>query len=181
MRIPPAVSTSVASPRIPAGFTLIELMVALAVAGVLLSVAVPSYRDGLLSNRAKAVATDIHLSFLLARSESLKRSKDVEIVANGGSWINGWRVRVKTSAEVLRSTDASTDVSLDCGSSPGSASGTCDNIITFGRNGRPPEYVEFRASIAEKTSIQARCVSISLSGQPRVTVDTDNDPDNGCN
>ena len=177
----PAVSVSATSSSLSAGFTLIELMVALAVAGVLLGVGVPSFRDGLLSNRAKAVATDIHLGFLMARSESLKRSANIDIVASGGNWTNGWTVEVQATNEVLRGNDASNGVSIACGTSPSSASGACASTITFGRNGRPTVYTEFRTYIADKTSIQARCVSISLSGQPRVTVDTDNNPDNGCN
>jgi len=156
-------------------------MVAVAVAGVLLGVGVPSFRDGLLSNRAKAVATDLHLSLLLARSESLKRSTDIDIKATGGDWTTGWVVEIQTGGTDLRSNDASDGVTIKCGTSPTSSSGTCGTTITFGRNGRPTNYTEFRAYITDKPAIQARCVSISLSGQPRVTVDTDSDQDNGCN
>ena len=177
----PAASISVASPPMAAGFTLIELMIGIAVAGVLLGVGLPSFRDGLLNNRAKAVATDIHLSFLLARSESLKRSKDIDIVATGGYWGSGWKVKIQSDGTELRSNDASNGVSIACGTSPNSTSGACGSTITFGRSGRPSDYVEFRTYIAEKPNLQARCVSISLSGQPRVTIDTDSNPDNGCN
>ena len=181
--MPPAraISNSGTKPDASAGFTLIELMIALTVAGVLLGVAVPSFRDGLLGSRAKAVATDIHLGFLMARSESLKRSANIDIVATGGYWANGWTVEVQSSHEALRTNDASNGVSIACGTSPSSTSGACASTITFSRNGRPTVYTEFRTYIPDKTSIQARCVSISLSGQPHVTVDTDNNPDNGCN
>jgi type IV fimbrial biogenesis protein FimT len=175
------VSIAGANPRMMAGFTLIELMIVISVAGVLLGVAVPSFRDGLLSNRAKAVASDIHLSFLMARSEALKRSANIDIVATGGNWTNGWMVEIQSDGTDLRGNDASNGVAIACGTSPSSTSGACDTTITFSRNGRPTEYTEFRTYIPDKANIQARCVSISLSGQPRVTTDTDSDQDNGCN
>ena len=174
-------SISGTRPRMAAGFTLIELMIAVAVAAVLLGAGLPSFRDALRGNRAKAVASDIHLSFLLARSESLKRSKDIDIVANSSNWGNGWKVKIQSDGTELRANDASKGVAIACATSPGGSSGTCGSTITFGRNGRPTQYTEFRTYIADQESVQARCVSISLSGQPRVTIDSDNDHDNGCN
>jgi type IV fimbrial biogenesis protein FimT len=56
------------------GFTIIELMVTLAIAGVLLSVAVPNIRTFIQNNRLSSTANDLLHSFQVARTEAIKRS-----------------------------------------------------------------------------------------------------------
>ncbi|MBI1732628.1 MAG: GspH/FimT family pseudopilin [Gammaproteobacteria bacterium] len=163
------------------GFTLIELMITIAVVGVLLGVALPSFQETMKSQRAKSVASDLHLSYLLARSEALKRSASIDMRATGGNWTQGWTVEIQSSGTDLRVNDGSTNVAIGCGSSPNSALGTCPGTVTFTRTGRPQSYTEFRSYVAELPAVQARCVSVSLTGQPRVTTDTDGNPGNGCN
>ena len=59
------------------GFTLFELLGTLAVAGVLLGVAVPSFRDFLLDSRRTADVNAFVLAVQVARSEAAKRSHSV--------------------------------------------------------------------------------------------------------
>jgi type IV fimbrial biogenesis protein FimT len=156
-------------------------MIALAVAGVLVGVALPSFQQTMKSHRAKAVASDLHISYLLARSEALKRSANIDIKATGGDWTQGWTVEIQSSGADLRVNDGTADVDLGCGSSPTASLSACPATVTFTRTGRPSSYTEFRSYVADYPSIQARCVSVTVSGQPRVTTDSDNDWDNGCN
>lgn len=62
-----------------AGFTLIELMFAIAVAAVLLGIGVPSFRDFVRNSRMAASANDIITDFNLARSEAIKRNVPVTL------------------------------------------------------------------------------------------------------
>jgi type IV fimbrial biogenesis protein FimT len=55
------------------GFTLIELMVVIAVAAILMMVAVPNLRSFVQNNRITGTANQIHASLSLARAEALKR------------------------------------------------------------------------------------------------------------
>jgi type IV fimbrial biogenesis protein FimT len=79
-------------------FTIIELMVALVVVGILLGLAVPTFREFTRNNRVTAIHNDLTTAFTLARSEALKRSMPVSICAstNGTScatsddWNAGW-------------------------------------------------------------------------------------------
>jgi type IV fimbrial biogenesis protein FimT len=61
------------------GFTLWELMMAVVVAGIILSLAVPSFQDFHRSNAMAAVANDFVTGALLARSEAVKRQAPVTL------------------------------------------------------------------------------------------------------
>jgi type IV fimbrial biogenesis protein FimT len=64
------------------GFTLMELMVTLAVVGALVTIAVPSMRTFSQNNRLTAAANDLLRSVQLARSEGIKRQDNVIVCAS---------------------------------------------------------------------------------------------------
>jgi type IV fimbrial biogenesis protein FimT len=61
------------------GFTLIELMVTLAVAAIVLTVAVPSFQDLVRNNRLATQANQLVSALNLARSEAVKRGVRVTV------------------------------------------------------------------------------------------------------
>jgi type IV fimbrial biogenesis protein FimT len=75
------------------GASLIEAMMALSIAGVLASAAVPAMRDALVQQRLRGAASDLHASFHLARSEAIRRAASVAVTpADARDWSSGWRV-----------------------------------------------------------------------------------------
>ncbi len=98
------------------GFTLVELMVALIVALVFLSLAIPSMGWFANNNRAAGLANDFTKAVTVARSESLKRgvpvslcsSTDQATCAGSTDWSTGWIVFTDNSgtAGTLDDTDA---------------------------------------------------------------------------
>ena len=66
------------------GFSLIELMITIVVAAVLLAVAVPSFRNLILSNELTTTTNEWVTAVNLARSEAIKRSAAV-VVCGAGS------------------------------------------------------------------------------------------------
>ncbi|OOG36933.1 hypothetical protein B0B52_19125 [Polaromonas sp. A23] len=81
-----------------AGFTMVELMVVIAIVGVLVALAAPSFTELMRRNRLSAAASALQVSLSLARSEAVKRGSDarVTVAANttAGAWTNGWTVFV---------------------------------------------------------------------------------------
>ncbi len=89
------------------GFTLIELMVTLAVVVVLTVLAVPSFQTMLAARRVDAAADMLVSDFRFARSESVKRTNRVTICASsngtsctgtGALWKDGWIVFLDENA-----------------------------------------------------------------------------------
>jgi len=82
------------------GFTLVELMVTLAVAAIVLTVGVPSFQTLIKNNRLTTAANALVASLNLARSEAIKRgvrvtvckSADGASCTTAGNWEQGWIV-----------------------------------------------------------------------------------------
>ena len=76
------------------GFTLMELMVTIAIAGILLGVAIPSFTSIISSNRLTTYANELVTALNLARSEAIKRGQHVVVSKTGTDWEDGWQVFV---------------------------------------------------------------------------------------
>jgi len=86
------------SPSKNPGFTLTELMITLSIAGILLSLAVPSFNETINNNRLTIYTNELVTALNLARSEAVKRgirvtlckSSDGNICTNADDWSQGW-------------------------------------------------------------------------------------------
>lgn len=67
------------SPRSPLGFTLVELLVVMAVLGVVAAVAAPSFRDFVIRRNISAQVSELGASLRLARSEAVKQGREVSL------------------------------------------------------------------------------------------------------
>lgn len=87
-----------AAPTRARGFTLLELMVTLTVAGMVLTIGVPSFVDLVRNNRAATNVNELLTAFAIARSESIKRGANVSVCRSSdgatctGAWSEGWIV-----------------------------------------------------------------------------------------
>lgn len=97
------------------GFTLIELMVTLAMAAIVLTVGVPSFRDMVKKNEMAGATNRFVGALKLARSEAIKRGVPVSICKSndgatctgaGTNWEDGWIVFVNADNDSPAAVDA---------------------------------------------------------------------------
>lgn len=81
------------------GFSLIELMVTVAVLAILVAIGLPSFQGSMRSNRVATGTNEFVASLSLARSEAIRSPGGAGICAttngtlcNGDSWNDGWLV-----------------------------------------------------------------------------------------
>lgn len=77
--------TSASGPTAQRGFTLVELMVTLAVLVILLAVAVPSFRSITLGNRLTTNANELVGAIQTARMEAIKRNARTQFCSNSAA------------------------------------------------------------------------------------------------
>lgn len=86
--------------RAQTGFTLLELIITIAVLGIFLSLAVPSFLGAIQNNRMSGYANDFITAMQLARSEATQLRRPVSVCASSdgasctGDWEDGWIVFV---------------------------------------------------------------------------------------
>ena len=84
------------------GFTLIELLITIIIAGVLLTIGVPSYQSFVQKNHTITNANNLVTALNLARSEAIKRGMQVTLRRKGSNsqtWEDGWDVYTDINAD----------------------------------------------------------------------------------
>ena len=172
------------------GFTIIELVVTVAIVAILAAIAVPAYTTMMTNNRMVAELNDFVGTLHFARSEAIKRGLDVVVCksSNGntcttaGDWSQGW--------VIFQDTDSDQD--RDVAGCPGSP---CEPLINaqsafegadqFVGTGNPKDWVRFTRNGFSGNSFgtftlcesgndpkRARAIIISRTGRIRLGEDT---------
>jgi type IV fimbrial biogenesis protein FimT len=137
------------------GFTLVELLVTLAIVAIVATVGVPAYGTLIEGMRLAGAAGELHQALLYARSEAAKRGRNVVIESKGGTaWGAGWRVRDATTNEVLR------DVPSLLGGLTVTGSAAS---LTYAPHGRPSAAVTLTVCPASGTGRQ---ITVNTLGRP---------------
>ncbi len=128
--------------RANAGFTLIELMVTLAIASVLMMVAAPSFVGFQRNSEMTSVTNSLLAATSAARAEAMKTGMNALVVANGdgSSWSAGWTVFVDRDRDNAYSATADTTVMVQAA--------TPSYITITGNNNAAltPAYIMFDSS-----------------------------------
>lgn len=180
------------------GFTLTELMITLAIVGVLLAVGVPSLKTFMQSNQLIAATNELLSALHVARSEAIKLNSRVSICesSNGttcsgtGDWSNGWIVFVDAGGNLSNTGLPCAAANTDCllrvhgaiadnklSLSGVDANANAINSFTFTARGMPKNTAGISESGVfsvcsfddSNNVIGSRAVVLSLSGRVRVT------------
>ena len=74
------------------GFTLIELMVTVAIAGIVMGLGIPTFSQLITNSRLTTSINELVTSLNLARSEAIKRGQPVTLRKAGAQWEAGWTI-----------------------------------------------------------------------------------------
>ncbi len=76
------------------GFTLIEMMIVVAIVAVLAAIAVPSFNDFFEKNRLKRAAEEVYGLLVKAKAETVVRNLNLSVSADTGAWCVGYATTV---------------------------------------------------------------------------------------
>lgn len=139
------------------GFTLTELLIAVAIIGILAGLAAPSFSDLIKSQRVKSMASDLNASLTLARSEAIKRNRDVTLSpVTVGSWQDGW--------QIADPDNSGSNIEVHSAFKNLTATGPAD--VTYRSSGRIQGNASPSFDISAPGNSTHRCVSVDLSGRP---------------
>lgn len=166
------------------GFTLMELLVAIAVSTILLTIGVPSFLRMVAENERVSHTADIYNAFNFARSEAIARntpvvvckSTDESTCDSSAEWSAGWLVYANTDGistgtepntnePILQTHTALERFTL-------TASSGLSNRVTYLPTGRSTNVGEFLLC-PEDTDLQGRIIQITSTGRPRTRATTD--------
>jgi type IV fimbrial biogenesis protein FimT len=129
------------------GFTLLELIMAIAISAILLALAVPSFTTFLNSNRVTSQANELLASLQIARMEAIRRNTSVIVcgssnaessttpTCSGGSTWSGWVVYSDANSNSVIDASEVIKVNTVYGPIEGDASTSVNNQITFRPDG----------------------------------------------
>jgi type IV fimbrial biogenesis protein FimT len=137
------------------GFTLVELLVTIAIAAVLMGAAIPSFGTFVAAQRIKTASFDLTSTLIYARSEALKRNASVSLSSATGGWQNGWSLNAGSTAISQHEPMVGMAVT-----------GPVATLV-YRADGRPSTSGNtFSISSPANSSVTPRCISVALSGIP---------------
>jgi type IV fimbrial biogenesis protein FimT len=155
-----------------AGFTLLELMVVIAVVAILAAVAAPSLKTFIDNQRLRGGSFDMVSDLLLARSEAVTRQTVVVVTptsSDSEGWSGGWEINLVSAAgnRVTNRTGLPPNLRFNAKNSSAAAQGS----LTFGIDGRitglTPMQIEVKYADPAPAGVSPSCIRIDATGRPR--------------
>jgi len=145
------------------GFTLIELMAVVAIAGILAAIGMPSYRAMISNVQARSATSDLYSGLLRARSEAIRFNRAVTLQPATGGWQAGW---VIPGAALTDNPIAEQSISRGI-TVTGRSGGAAPTSIVFQPSGRisPQATAPYLQVQSTASSGAIYCLSVDLTGK----------------
>lgn len=160
------------------GFTLVELMITLAILSIITSFALPSFREIILNQRIGSDTNELVGSLNLARSESVKRKIPVAICSKqsgaqscsgNGKWNDGWLIWIDNNRDGVY--DAGEEILRERPELSRSVELTTNNgtaVFAYQPNGSASiPSVTFEICDTQRSGELGRSIQINLTGRPK--------------
>ena len=143
------------------GFTLVELLMGLAILSIVTTTVVPSFSQLLAEQRLRQVSNELRLSLALARSEAIKRNESVNVLPTATNWSDGWCVEIDAAAGCTQ-TPLVAYVVPQIIRVNGHSEVTKVAFNSWGRSGNCPRF-EIETSVADRTC--SVCLYVETDGR----------------
>lgn len=160
--------------RRQAGFTIVEVMLAVGLVGILTAIGIPALRNFTLQQRISTTAQDLQLDLALARSEAITRAASVSVCTSSdgatctGSGWEGGRI-IFTDANQNGSLDG-TDAVIRVGYAPlASMTVTAAPAVTFVSFNRLAQANAAVTFTICKSGLKSRVLAVRTSGNPSIS------------
>lgn len=164
----------VANCRRANGFTLLEVLVVIAIMGILMAVGVPGIRTLLNVQKMKSATFDLVTTAMLARSEAIKWSgasgASISIVAPSNDFSNGWCIvfTSTTACNLTAPADGVMQIIKPTANMTYAYQGTAAPIV-FTRTGRLAGNAAVTLRVTDLDNYATpRCVTFDTNGNARV-------------
>lgn len=165
------------APKWQSGFNLLELLIAIAILGIITALAVPSFQSIAINSNLSTETNDLVSTLRQARSEAAKRGENVTVCSadagltacsDSADWTTGW-VIVDNGGNVIRVREA-----LPSSTASEMAVVGATGRIVFNRNGFSTSARTIKLCGPDNSAQRARGVIISVDGRVRLATDSDN-------
>lgn len=153
------------TPSTSSGFTLVELLIAVAVLGILTALALPSFTQWIANTKIRSTTESILAGFQLARTEAVRRNSAVQVVLGADT---GWTVTHVSSGAVIQTrpaTEGSDRVSLTI--TPAGATTVSFNGLGRVANATPITQVLVDSTAIAAASTRELQIRINAGGEAR--------------
>lgn len=163
------------------GFTLVELVITLAVVALLVALTVPSFRSTVQNNRATAQSNKLVTALNLARGESVKRGLPVTVCASTDTgsatptcsgvndWSTGWFVFTDNNVTGAPSVGTVLKVWEPLEGNPTLvASGAATPFVRYAASGQVTPATTFTLTLPDCTGTQRRSIDVAVMGRVSV-------------
>ena len=190
------------------GFTLVELMITIFVAAILVTLALPSFRETMIRSNVTGTINQLVSDVNLARSEAVHRGTMVAIISNSGGsdWSSGWYVEtdgdfkadgtfsgnppaatskdalLRTNPGVNTSTGYSVHAAVTALAGVPGITPTNDKMIFNAQGNLIPRATSFDINVCRPDSkpTESKRINISSSGMIATQTNTAGSPAPGC-